>query len=236
MQYATVAAERDVQGPVASYERYEATVAAMRGRQERYRSEMASDVGQAAQNRAHARFLSWLRAEVGLFLLEETGRRRGAIMGLCWTDFDFAACRVTWRPEFDKKRKTWVVPYSPTFFARIREFQRQLGVVGGFVFPRGDDASMSAPPELLSQWIRKAEKDAGLPKLAGGTCHPYRRKWRSERNGAPTKAVMFARGWSDVNTMLNCYDHPEEADILAVTSIERKRRELAPSSISAQTG
>lgn len=99
-----------------------------------------------------------------------------------------------------------------------------------------DDGERSAPPELLSQWVRKAEQDADLPKLVGGTLHPYRRKWRSERSGCPTKAVMYAGGWSDANTMLKCYDHPEEADILAVTAETRKRRERPNVDQVAQTG
>lgn len=45
----------------------------------------------------------------------------------------------------------------------------------------------------------KAEAKAGLPKLEGGTCHP---------------------------TMLRCYDHPDDADVVAVTSEPRKRREI----------
>ena len=41
------------------------------------------------------------------------------------------------------------------------------------------------------------------------------------------KAVAHAGGWDDVGTMLRCYDHPEDADILAVTSETRKWREVA---------
>jgi hypothetical protein len=79
--------------------------------------------------------------------------------------------------------------------------------------------------ELLSQRIRQAEVAAGLPKLVDGTCHPYRGKWRTERSHHPIKAVAVARGWSDFDTMLKCYDHPhpDDADLLAVTSEPKKR-------------
>jgi hypothetical protein len=76
---------------------------------------------------------------------------------------------------------------------------------------------------MLAQWILKAEKRAGLPKLAGGVTHPYRRKWCSERASHPTKALMLAGGWSDAGTVIRCYDHPEDAAILAVTSEPNKR-------------
>ena len=98
-------------------------------------------------------------------------------------------------------------------------------MIGGFLFPRQNDPSRPAPRELISQWIVKAEEKAGLPKLAGGTCHPYRRKWRSERRDLPTKAVALAGGWSDVVTMERCYDLPDDVDVLAVTSASYKRRE-----------
>jgi hypothetical protein len=68
----------------------------------------------------------------------------------------------------------------------------------------------------------------GLPKLPGGTCHPCRRNWRSGRRHLPTKAVALAGGWTDVVTMERCYDLPDEADLLAVTSETNKRREVLP--------
>jgi integrase len=226
LQFVRVRGEHDVKRPVASYERFEATQRAMQELQERYENEAQHLESELARGRARARHLSWVRAELALVLLEATGRRRGSIMGLRWTDFDFSARRVTWVAEHDKRRRTWVVAYPESFFDTVRSFQRRLGAIGGYVFHRADDPESPAPPELLSQWIRKAEEHAGLPKLAGGTCHPYRRKWRTERPHHPIKAVALAGGWTDFDTMLRCYDHPDEADVLAVTSEPRKRREV----------
>jgi hypothetical protein len=48
---------------------------------------------------------------------------------------------------------------------------------------------------------------------------------RIERNHLLIKAVAVAGGWSDIGTMLRCYDHPDDADVLAVTSETRRRRE-----------
>ena len=222
-----VRSEPDVRRPVASQERFEATRLAMRQFQERYAAEAESLKKERDRARAARRRDSWVRAELGLVLLEATGRRRGAVMGLRWEDFDFGNRRITWRAEHDKKRKTSVVPYAKTLFDLIREFQRQLGAISGPVFSREKKPTESAPAELLSQWIAKAEDAAKLPKLEGGTCHPYRRKWRSERSNHPIKAVAVAGGWSDFETMFRCYDIPEDADVLAVTSEPRKRREAA---------
>lgn len=45
---------------------------------------------------------------------------------------------------------------------------------------------------------------------------------------ATTKAVALAGGWTDVATMERCYDLPDDADVLAVTSETHKRRESVP--------
>jgi integrase len=227
LAYVRVKGEQDVQRPVTTFERFEATRNAMRVFQDRYAEEGRTLDSAPARDRAERRSASWVRAELGLVLLEATGRRRGAIIGLRWSDFDVDTHRVTWRAEHDKKRRTWVVCYPDEFFDTIRAFRRRLAAVGGFLFPRADDPEQPAPPELLSQRIRQAEIAAGLPKLVGGTCHPYRRKWRSERSHHPIKAVAVAGGWTDLDTMLRCYDHPDDADVLAVTSEPRKRGELA---------
>ena len=97
------------------------------------------------------------------------------------------------------------------------------------MFPRRDDPQRPAPPEFLSEWILKAGAIAGLPKLEGGTCHPYRRKPKSERSNHPVKAVAVAGGWTDISTMLRCHDPPDDADVLAVTSEPPKRRDLSMS-------
>jgi integrase len=222
-----VKGEPDPRRPVASLERFEATRTAMRELQQQYAEEARTAESRGVRARAEARRCAWLRAELGLLLLEATGRRRGSVMRLRWEDFDFHTNRIRWRREYDKKRKESVVPYSASLFATIREFQVQLGAVGGPVFPRRDNPQRSAPPELLSQWIVKAETKAGLPKLEGGTTHPYRRKWKGERAHHPIKAVAVAGGWTDITTMLRCYDHPDDEDVLAVTSEPRKRRDLS---------
>jgi len=208
----------------------------MRAKQTEYVERARATVSKAAACREKAREQSWIRAELGLYMLEATGRRRKAIMGLRWADIDFEAGSITWRAEFDKRRKRWVVPYSSDVLDKLREFQIRLGAFGGFVFPNTRHPELPAPADMLSQWIVKAEKAAGLRKLEGSVCHAYRRKWRSERTAHPLKAVMVAGGWSDSNTMLTCYDHPDDADVLAVTSEARKRRERRTYEEAAQTG
>jgi hypothetical protein len=68
---------------------------------------------------------------------------------------------------------------------------------------RAEPGWLRIPTNSSPQRIRQVEDAAGLPKLIGGTCHPYRRKWRTERSHHPIKAVAVAGGWSDFDTMLS---------------------------------
>lgn len=160
--------------------------------------------------------LRWLRIEFALFLANATGRRRGAIAGLRVDDFDFTANRLTWRAEFDKKGVEWIVPMPIDVMTEVRQFLTRLGVTSGFVFPSKRNPSGHVPPDMLGQWLLAAELEAKLPKLKRGLWHPYRRKWASERMHLPLKAVADAGGWKDVTTLMRCYQHADEALLLAV--------------------
>ena len=72
-----------------------------------------------------------------------------------------------------------------------------------------------------------AERRAGLPKLKGGLWHPYRRMWATARGHLPLKDVAVAGGWTDTETLLTCYQHPDRAALLAVMEDERTVSEAA---------
>lgn len=164
----------------------------------------------------------WTRLDLGLFLAEATGRRRGAIVGLRWEDFDFAKSIVLWRAEHDKKGKEWLVPMPVPFMESVKQFQKQLRALAGPLFPGARDPSKSMPSELLTQWLTKAETKAGLPKLGGSLWHAYRRKFATERMHHPLKAVADAGGWKDVATLLTCYQQTDQETLLAVMAEPRK--------------
>ena len=63
------------------------------------------------------------------------------------------------------------------------------------------------------------------PKLDGGLWHAYRRKWAIERKLLPLKDVGAARGWKDVNTLLEINQQLDDAGVLAVMSETRKLHE-----------
>jgi integrase len=201
--------------PVATWERFEATRAAMR--------ELA-EINAANP----ARYQKWVRMELALVLAEATGRRLGSIRQLAWSDFDFAAATIHWRAESDKKRKEWLVPMPAALLEEVRRFRARLGgAFGGLVFPSAADPSRPLGREVFQHALICAELHAKLPKLDGGAWHALRRKWASERKHLPLVDVAAAGGWKDTQTLVNCYQHADRDTMLAVMSEPRKVSERA---------
>ncbi len=61
--------------------------------------------------------------------------------------------------------------------------------------------------------------------MEGGLWHPWRRKWATERKDMPLKDVAEAGGWRDPNTLLKCYQQPDEATMTRVVLEPGKLRE-----------
>jgi integrase len=203
--------EKNKKQPVATWERYQATIGAM----QQLRAESESDDER----------LRWVRMEFALFLAEATGKRLGSIRQLRWEDFGFDRQVVYWRAEADKKGYKWEVPMPADFFETVKAFQREVGAGPGFVFsaPKAADGIMDR--HLFDKWLSRAEKKAKLKKLDGGLWHAYRRKWAIERKHLPPKDVAAAGGWKDLTTLLEVYQQSDEASVLAVTSVTVKLRE-----------
>lgn len=195
--------------PVATYERFTATRAAI------------VELQGASEN--DAEFRKWLKLELALVLAEATGRRLGSIRQLAWEDVDFTASTIRWRAANDKKRKEWVVPMPTPLRDELRRFRMKLGgAFGGHLFPSETDSKVPLRRDVLGKWLEQAEVKAALPKLDGSLWHAYRRSWATARKDLPTADVAAAGGWSDVGTLLRCYQQPDEATMLAVMSHERK--------------
>jgi integrase len=76
-----------------------------------------------------------LKREMALFIAEATGRRRGAIIGLRWDDFDFVKGTIKWRAAHDKVGRDGVIPMPANFMDGIRRFRSKLWAVAGPLFP-----------------------------------------------------------------------------------------------------
>jgi integrase len=183
------------------------------------RAEARTDAGRSL---ADAERDKWIRVELFLVILEATGRRLGSIRQLRWEDINLTVGEITWRAAADKKRHDWLSPIPPAFVQELRTFQRKLGTVGGWVFPSHKDPKEPVRGDVLPRQLLRAEREAKLQKLAGGICHPYRRKWATERKHLSIKDVAAAGGWKDVETLLTCYQHADRGTMLEVMSEPKK--------------
>jgi len=101
----------------------------------------------------------------------------------------------------------------------LRSFRVKLGgAFGGLLFPSESDPAIPLRRDVLAKWLQQGERRAGLKKLDGSLWHAYRRS----RKELPIADVAAAGGWSDVATLLRCYQQPDEATMLSVMSHPRK--------------
>jgi integrase len=205
------AREQNPRRPIASFERFTATRAAM----QRLSEEEDTDEARAR----------WTKMELALVLAEATGRRLGSIRQLKWEDIDWPASTIHWRAEADKKRREAVIPMPLPLAHELRHFQRRLGTMSGWIFSSEQEADRPMDRHLFDKWLTRAEKAAGMKKLVGGLWHPYRRAWATARKHLPITDVAAAGGWKDTETLLTCYQQADTQTLLAVMAEERKVHE-----------
>ena len=202
--------EQNPMRPVATWERFEKTRAALRDLQE---------------TACSTERMRWIKVELALVLAEATGRRRGAIQQLRWEDVNFDKGAICWPQDSDKRGKAWLMPMPEQLADELRKFQRRIGAVGGWMFASERNSGAPMHARTLTKWLAKAERKAGLPKLQQGLWHPYRRKWGTERKHLPIVDVAAAGGWKDTQTLLTHYQQPDAETLLAVVNEPRKVRE-----------
>ena len=207
--------EKNPRRPVATWERFQATRAAM-----------ARLAGSSSKEIERNR---WIKVELALVLAEATGRRLGSIRQLRWEDIDLDHAQICWRAEADKKGRESIVPIPSKLIDELRVFRRRLGAVGGWVFSGERKPEQPMDRHLFNKWLAVAERTAELPKLNGGLWHPYRRKWATERKHLSLTDVAEAGGWKDTQTLLTCYQQPDRESLLAVMSEPRKVRDASVS-------
>ena len=152
-----------------------------------------------------------------IVLMETTGRRLRSVLGLRWDDFDFEHETIHWRPELDKRRRSWLVPMPSRAADALLTFRAESPQIGSaLVFPAPRRIGEPVSVSVAEHWLLRAYALAGLTKLRGGLWHPFRRKWATERKPYPLRDVAAAGGWSDVQTLLICYQQPDAETLKAV--------------------
>ena len=216
--------EQNPTRPVASWERFQRTRAAMQALQQEATERHAADPESVIAEMEETR---WAKMELALVLAEATGRRLGSIRQLRWEDIDFSRRTIRWRAEFDKKGKEWVVPMPESLAEELKQFRMRFGAITGWIFAGERKLDQPMDRHLFDKWLHVAERKAKVPKLEGGLWHPYRRKWATERKHHSLKDVAAAGGWKDTETLLTCYQQPDADTLLAVMSEPKKMRDAA---------
>ncbi len=152
------------------------------------------------------------RFSLALVLAHETGHRIGAIRQLRWSDIDFAAARVKWRGETDKQGRGHEGPLSVIAMQALRAARRMRpGLGDAWIFPSPLDPTVPCSRHLMRDWWAQSEKLAGLERVEGRGWHSLRRKFATDL--APKlslKDLCAAGGWKDAQTILRCYQQPDE--------------------------
>lgn len=78
--------------------------------------------------------IRWVKMELALVLAAATGRRLGSIRQRYCEDVDFERHTIRWRAEFDKTGKEWVVPVPASLTEELKQFQKRLGAISGWIF------------------------------------------------------------------------------------------------------
>jgi hypothetical protein len=128
---------------------------------------------------------------------------------------------IRWRQTWDKQGVERITPISLTVRTAIDTYlaaHPRLGEVP--LFPADASAREDAPPGPMTRacatnWLRRAEQLADLPKLRGGLWHAYRRLWATERKHLPDVDVAEAGGWTGTKAMKLAYQHATPQGVLA---------------------
>ena len=163
--------------------------------------------------RAVAVDVDW-RFYVALVIAHETGHRIGAISELRWSDIDLDGEEITWRAENEKTGYRHQTPMTRAASEAL-EFARSRnpGIGDAPVFPAPKDAARGMSRHLARDWWKKAEVLAQLDPKRGRGWHSLRRKFASDLMHVPLKTLCELGGWKSHQTVLSCYQHPDQKQL-----------------------
>lgn len=152
------------------------------------------------------------RFGLALVLAHETGHRIGAVRLLRWSDVDLDKGRFQWRAETDKIGYAHVTPMTEDARAALVSARyHQPGIGDAWVFPSPQALDTPCSRHILRDWWKRAWSYAELVKVKGLGWHSLRRKFASEMKHAPLRDLCELGGWKDPQTVLKCYQRPDEA-------------------------
>ncbi len=171
--------------------------------------------------------IDW-RFRVALVLAHETGHRIGAIRHLRWCDLDMGAGAIRWRAEHEKSGFEHRTPLTTEALGVLEEARKENPGSGDApVLPAPRDPARSVSHTAARRWWKRAEALAGLERKRGRGWHSLRRKFASDLMDQPLKVLCELGGWRTAQTVLECYQRPDE-DRLKKALDERRRVHSTP--------
>ena len=163
------------------------------------------------------------RFKVALVLTHETGHRIGAIRQLRWSDINFEDGAIRWRASTEKTGYEHVTPMSDQARAVLRLAQKKSpGIGDAYVLPAPTRREEPMSKYLATSWWKKAELLAGLAPQRWRGWHSLRRRFASDLMDLPLKLLCTLGGWKSPQTVLECYQHPDQEAMRAALA-ERPR-------------
>jgi integrase len=151
------------------------------------------------------------RFKVALVVAHETGHRIGAIRQLMWSDIDLEGSSILWRAEHEKTGFEHVTPMTPELKAVLNEALRLNPRIGDApILPGVLTPCDPVHRYLPRKWWRRAERLAGLERKRGRGWHSLRRKFATDLMHKPLKVLCRLGGWKSHETLLECYQQPDE--------------------------
>lgn len=83
------------------------------------------------------------------------------------------------------------------------------------VMPSSKAPSKGPSRHLMRDWWKRAEKLARLEPRRGRGWHALRRKFGSDLMHLPLKVLSELGGWKEPQTILKCYQHPDQDQLAA---------------------
>ncbi len=157
--------------------------------------------------------MDW-RFRVALVLAHETGHRIGAIRKLTWSDIDVSAGFIRWRAEHDKTGNEHRTPVTVEALSVLDEARGHNPGIGDVpLLPAPNDPSRCVHRWQVSRWWDRAERLAALEPKRGRGWHSLRRKFASDLMDQPLKVLCELGGWTTAQTVLQCYQRPDEGKL-----------------------
>lgn len=158
-----------------------------------------------------------------LIVAHETGHRIGSIRLLRWSDVDLERGTIRWRAENDKigyEHETILTSAAVQALEELRQVEPGIGDT--WVFPAPGASGDPCSRHLMRDWWQRGEQLAGIPRQTGLGWHSLRRKFATEMKHTPLKDLCYLGGWKEPQTVLKCYQRPDE-DTMREALAHRKR-------------